>query len=146
MPSPVKEWARRRSKATREQAAQAARAPKIVEQIRREAKAAGATLAHGGQGGLDPKLALRVFRKDKWRCQIPNCETPKEKIDLDHIGGHPHELLNDPEADAWLKAEAEKGKQNTTDGIHVLCLRHHDLVHTREREIEDGKQPQPMTA
>jgi hypothetical protein len=85
-----------------------------------------------------------VFRRCEWECSVPNCKTPKENLDLDHIGGHPHELLNDPEADAWLKEEAAKGKRDTEEGIHTLCARHHDAVHDRERAIDSGKKPPKM--
>lgn len=133
----LSKWARRR----------AARAgvDTTVETIQREAKAAGATLKSDGKGGLDPKLALKVFRRDKYTCKVPGCKTAKENLDLDHIGGHAAELEEDPKAAAWLKKEAAKGKQNTPDGIHVLCGRHHDMVHQRERAIEADKKPPPMT-
>jgi hypothetical protein len=117
----------------------------IRAKIRRMAKLAGATLANDGKGGLDPKLALEVFKRGKFRCSVPGCKTPKDKVDLDHIGGHAAELEQDPKAAAWLKAEAEKGKENTPDGLHTLCARHHDMVHQRDNAIEDGKTPPPMS-
>ena len=117
----------------------------IREKIRRMAKLAGATLNNGGKGGLDPKLALEVFKRGKFRCSVPGCKTPKDKVDLDHIGGHAAELEQDPKAAAWLKEEAEKGKENTPDGLHTLCARHHDMVHQRDNAIEDGKTPPPMS-
>jgi hypothetical protein len=117
----------------------------IRAKIRRMAKIAGATLANGGKGGLDPKLALECFKRGKFRCSVPGCKTPKDKVDLDHIGGHVHELEDDPKAVAWLKAEAEKGKENTPEGLHTLCARHHDMVHQRENAIENGNTPPPMS-
>ena len=117
----------------------------IRAKIRRMAKLAGATLANDGKGGLDPKLALESFKRGKFRCSVPGCKTPKDKVDLDHIGGHAAELEQDPKAAAWLKAEAEKGKENTPDGLHTLCARHHDMVHQRDNAIEDGKTPPPMS-
>jgi hypothetical protein len=115
---------------------------KIVE----GAKRAGATLANGGKGGLEPDLALRVFQRDKFTCQVPGCSTPQEDLDLDHIGGHPLEIADDVEATKWLKEQAAKGKQDTEDGIHVLCLRHHNMVHDRERALEDGEKPKELPA
>lgn len=144
MPNDAVGWARRRLAAVRTERAAAKKNPDIIATIQREAEENEATLASDGKGGLDPSLALEVFRRDEWMCQIPNCETPKEDLDLDHIGGHPHELLDDPEADAWLQEQAQKGKQDEPDGIHVLCLRHHDMVHQRERALEHGKEPPPM--
>lgn len=118
---------------------------KIVAQIQAEAKKNGATLANEGRGGLDPRMALKVFRRDGWKCGVPKCTTAKENIDLDHIGGHPLELKDDPEAYEWLKKESEKGKQDDGGkGLHVLCERHHDAVHSRERSIEQGNEPKPL--
>ena len=117
----------------------------IRAKIRRMAKLSGATLANDGKGGLDPKLALEAFKRGKFRCSVPGCKPPKDKVDLDHIGGHAHELEDDPQAAAWLKAEAEKGKENTPEGLHTLCARHHDMVHQRERAIDDGNTPPPMS-
>lgn len=145
MPRKLEGWARRKIKADRRRAAKAKTDADVVATIQREAKAAGATLKNHGKGGLDPNLALKVFRRDEYACQVPNCKTPKEEVDLDHIGGHAHELEEDPEASAWLKEQAEKGKENTPEGIHCLCGRHHDMVHERDRAIENGKQPPPMT-
>jgi len=141
----MREWGRRHLRETTRKYAGASK-PDVVATIQSEAKAAGATLKSEGKGGLDPELALKVFRRDKWRCGVPNCKTPKENLDLDHIGGHEHELTEDPEADAWLKAEAKKGKRDEPDAIHVLCARHHDMVHQRDRAIEDGKKPASMKA
>ena len=141
----VKGWATRKVQATRRKAGKSMSAAEVVATIQKEAKAAGATLANNGKGGLDPNLALTVFRRDKFSCRVPNCKTAKKDVDLDHIGGHAHELEEDPKAAAWLKEQAGKGKENTPDGLHCLCLRHHDLVHKRDRAIENGKQPPPMT-
>jgi hypothetical protein len=145
MPRKFERWASRRQRQDARNASGANEKAKIVKQIQAEAKEAGATLANAGRGGLDPNLALEVFQRDEWTCSVPNCNTPKEDLDLDHIGGHAHELEEDEEAAAWLQAEAKKGKQNNPDGLHVLCLRHHNMVHQRERAIEDGKQPPPMS-
>ena len=145
MPRKIEDWARRKVKAGRRKTGKAMSDAEVVSTIQKEAKAAGATLKNDGKGGLDPNLALKVFRRDKYTCQVPNCKTPKKEADLDHIGGHAAELEQDPKAAAWLKEQAEKGKENTLDGLHVLCGRHHDLVHSRDRAIEDGKKPPPMT-
>jgi hypothetical protein len=145
MPRKLEGWAHRKVRAARRAAGKAISDAEVVATIQKEAKAAGATLANDGKGGLDPRLALKVFRRDHFACQVPNCKTPKKDADLDHIGGHVHELEQDPKAAAWLKDQAEKGKENTPDGLHVLCSRHHDLVHQRDRAIENGKKPPPMT-
>lgn len=119
----------------------------IVRRIQREARAAGATLAHGGKGGLDPRLALRVFRRDKWRCQNEDCPAPKKDLDLDHQSGHPEEILEDPDArkNRGDRAAARAGDDPKDDRfLHVLCARCHDAVHDRERALEKGKKPRPM--
>ncbi len=117
-----------------------------VEQIQKEAKAAGATLAHGGKGGLDPALALKVFRRDKWKCSNEDCPEPKRDLDLDHISGHAKEIKEDPDArdDEDLKEGVELGHVDDPDALHVLCKSCHDRAHDRERSIEDGKKPKPM--
>lgn len=144
MTTTIQDWAARKKKADRRAAGKAGSDESVVATIQAEAKDAGATLKNDGKGGLDPRLALTVFRRDKWTCQVPNCKEPQENLDLDHIGGHAHELEEDPEASTWLKEQAEKGKQNTPDGLHVLCARHHDMVHQRDRAIEEGETPPPM--
>lgn len=142
MPRKMQGWAVRRVRAARKSKAESLG---IVKQIQEEAKKNGATLANDGKGGLDPKMALKVFQRDGWKCGVPNCTTSKENLDLDHIGGHPLELKDDPEAYAWLKKESEKGKQDDGGkGLHVLCKRHHDAVHSRERSLEQGNEPKPL--
>jgi hypothetical protein len=117
-----------------------------LKKIRREAKAAGATLKSDGEGGLAPSLALGVFRKYKWRCSNENCPTPKKDLDLDHISGHPQEIAADKGARNRkdLKLGIKLGHVNKIDALHVLCAKCHDAVHNREREIDDGKKPDPM--
>lgn len=142
-----KEWAKRRVKAKRDEVTANAKKPDVVAIIRKEAKAAGATLAHGGRGGLDPKLALEVFRRDNWTCQVEDCPDPKHMIDLDHIAGHAKEIEEDPKArnNEALKKGVELGHINDPDALHVICVMHHDQAHSREEAIEDGKKPKPMT-
>lgn len=144
MPRKFERWAQRHQKRAARNVGKASQDQKIVETIRREAKEKGSTLARDGEGGLDPNLALKVFRRDDYQCQVPNCKTAREMVDLDHLGGHEHELEEDPEAAEWLKEQAEKGKENTPDGLHCLCERHHDMVHERERAIDNGNKPPPM--
>jgi hypothetical protein len=120
----------------------------VVETIQQEAKKAGATLKSGGEGGLDPELALKVFRRDKWRCSIPNCKAPQKNLDLDHIGGHPKEIkeavASGEDVSPLVKAGAAKGHTDTMDDLHVICESHHNAVHARERAIEGGKTPKPL--
>jgi len=145
MPLKMLTWAQRKTTRARKLAVKAKSQADVVKQIQKEAKENGASLKNAGEGGLDPELALEVFRRASFTCQVPGCKTAKQDLDLDHIGGHAHELEQDPKAAAWLKAEAAKGKQNTPEGLHAVCARHHDLFHDRERDIEQGEKPRPMT-
>ncbi len=141
----VDRWSRRGKRAGR-QAADAREDARIVKRIQREAKAHGATLAHDGRGGIDPRRALRAFRRARWRCENPKCPTPKKNLDLDHQSGHPKELREDPEArrDPRARAAARDPDPKDDRTIHVLCEKCHDRVHDRERALEDGDKPAPM--
>lgn len=138
----VRGWARRQKKL-----AGSSSDDRVVRRIRREARAHGATLAHGGEGGLDPRLALKVFRRDHWRCQNKKCPSPKKDLDLDHQSGHPREILEDPKArknPGDLAAVRAGDDPKDDEFLHVICTRCHDAVHDRERAIERGKKPKPM--
>ena len=141
----VAKWARRGKNPGRG-AAQARDDGQIVRRIQREAKAHGATLAHDGKGGIDPRKALRAFRRAKWRCENPKCPTPKKNLDLDHQSGHRKELREDPKGRDNARARAAAREPDPKDDryIHVLCEQCHDRVHERERDIEAGDEPRPM--
>ena len=117
-----------------------------LKKMRREAKAAGATLDNNGEGGLAPSLALGVFRKGRWRCSNTECPAPKKNITLDHISGHPEEIAADRGARNRkdLKRGIAMGHVNKLDAMHVLCAACHDSVHDRERAIDADKKPPPM--
>ena len=117
-----------------------------LKKLRREAKAAGATLESNGEGGLAPSLALGVFRKGRWRCSNTECPAPKKLITLDHISGHPREIAADRGARNRkdLKLGIKMGHVNKLGAMHVLCAACHDEVHDRERAIQDDKKPEPM--
>ncbi len=122
---------------------------RIVRRIQREAKKHGATLAQDGKGGVDPRVALKVFRRDHWRCTNDHCPTPKKNITLDHISGHAKEIEADPEARdrADLKRGIKLGHIDDPAALHVLCEDCHTGkggVHARENQIEAGKKPSPM--
>jgi hypothetical protein len=119
----------------------------VVATIQREAKAAGATLAHDGKGGLDPALVLERMRAAKWRCSNPYCPTPKEALDCDHSSGHPREIFDSLKQ--WqnpkLRAAATKADGPKDDKyVSILCAACHDVCHQRERALEHGKTPPPM--
>jgi hypothetical protein len=118
----------------------------VLKRIRKEAKAAGATLKSNGEGGLRPSLCLGIFRKGKWRCSNEDCPAPKKEITLDHISGHPKEIASDPGARGRkdLKRGIALGHVNKAAALHVLCAACHDRVHDRERQIDKGEKPEPM--
>ena len=142
----IERWARRKRAGAARDTAKAKRDANVVGVIQREAKEHGATLAHGGKGGIDPRIALKVFRRAKWRCENPKCPAPKKDLDLDHQSGHPKEILADPEARKDSKNRAAAADPDPKDDrfLHCICADCHDAVHTRERAIEDGKKPKPM--
>ena len=117
-----------------------------LKKLRREAKAAGATLETNGEGGLPPSLVLGRMRRDKWRCTNEHCPNPKKNLTVDHISGHPKEIAQDPEARGRkdLKRGIALGHVDNIDAIHTICARCHDAVHDREREIDKGKKPEAM--
>jgi hypothetical protein len=140
-------WARRKIKAGRRAAGKAMSDADVVATIQREAKAAGATLAHEGKGGLDSNLVLQRMRAAKYRCSNPYCPTPKEDLDCDHSSGHPKEIFESLKS--WqnpkLRAAATKADGPKDDRfVSILCAKCHDSVHEREQAIENGKTPPPM--
>lgn len=147
MATDQQEWARHRVKAQHDEHKVDRNNPQVVAQIQKEAKANGATLAHGGRGGLDPKVALAAFRRGKWTCSVPGCKTPKKGVDLDHPSGHKQEIQQDPEArdNKPLKKAAALGHSSTDPkALRVVCVRHHTDFHNRERAIERGQKPNPV--
>jgi hypothetical protein len=117
-----------------------------LKKLRKEARAAGATLETNGEGGLPSSLVLGRMRKDKYRCTNENCPDPKKDLTVDHISGHPKEIAADPGARRRkdLKRGIKAGHVNTMDAIHTICATCHDSVHDREREISKGEKPEPM--
>lgn len=143
----LRDWARSQGKS--DNAASALSDEQVVRQMRAEAKRHHATLANGGKGGLDPRLALTVFRRGHWRCSNKNCPTPKQNLTLDHISGHPKEIEEDSGARSRgdLQKGIELGHIDDPKALHVLCEACHTGprgVHAREDAIEDGKTPKPM--
>jgi hypothetical protein len=139
-------WGLRKLKAARRELGDAVDKGAAVRTIQREAKEAGATLKNNGKGGIDPRLALKVFRRAKYRCENEDCPDPQKDLDLDHQSGHPKEIKADPKARKDPKAAAAARAPDPKDDkhLHVLCAACHDRVHDRERAIEDGKKPKPM--
>jgi len=140
------DWASRAVNDAFIKCARASRKSATAQMIQDEAKNYGATLQSGGHGGVDPEIALKVFQRDNWRCANENCPTPRKDLTLDHIAGHAHEIEKDPIArkQSDLRMGIEEGHVDKVDALHVLCAACHDRVHLREREVVQGKKPEPM--
>jgi len=100
---------------------------RALKKLRREARAAGATLATDGEGGLPPSLVLGVMRRDKFHCK--KCGEQKDlslhhKAHLDHPGSK------------WLKKKSKiKGPdRNDPELIATICKDCHDDIHEEDRE------------
>jgi 5-methylcytosine-specific restriction endonuclease McrA len=106
---------------------------KVIASIQREARRKGATLSNGGKGGLEPKLARSVFRRDKYRCVCNAdhgghdgvCGT-KEELGLHHLGGI-----------AKTDELSEMGHENAAENIITICEDCHDALHENARERGD---------
>lgn len=145
----LRDWARSQGKEQKTSAASAMSDEQVVRQMRAEAKRHHATLDNGGKGGLDPRLALTVFRRGHWRCSNKNCPTPKKDLTLDHISGHPKEIAEDDGAKGRsdLQKGIELGHVDDPKALHVLCVQCHTGprgVHAREDAIDAGETPKPM--
>ena len=99
-----------------------------LKKLRREAKAAGATLATGGKGGLDPSLVLGVMRRDRFRCK--KCGG-KADLSVHHKVQHLKHLVGH-----WMKTKAKaKGQaKNDPNVIATLCAPCHDELHQEDRK------------
>jgi hypothetical protein len=142
----TEQWAKSREKTDLKKRGGAGAKAAVIKKIQAEAKKNGATLQSDGKGGVDPNITLQVFRRDKFRCQNKDCPSPKKDITLDHISGHPKEIAKDPKAKnrADLKKGIKLGHVDAVAALHTLCAACHNSVHSREREIDAGKKPQPM--
>lgn len=98
---------------------------KALKKLQDEAKAAGATLATGGKGGLPPSHVLGIMRRDEFKCK--KCGT--QKMLSVHHKGH----LKNP-VSRWLK---KKGSDDSENNTVTICADCHDDIHQ-----EDNKQSQ----
>lgn len=119
---------------------------RALKTLRKEARAAGATLETNGEGGLPSSLVLGRMRRDKYRCSNEDCPNPKKNLTIDHVSGHPKEIAEDPGARGRkdLKRGIKAGHVSTIDAIHTICSRCHGMVHDRERSIDKGEKPEAM--
>jgi hypothetical protein len=96
-----------------------------LARIQREAKRTGSELASGGKGGLDSRLVLQVFRRDKYRCktcgQLGNIAR-NGGLSVHHKGG-----IVDSE---WL---SNKGHENSLNNLVSICADCHDKEHEKAK-------------
>ena len=102
---------------------------KALKAMQREAKAASATLARDGKGGLPPSLVLGVMRRDKYQCK--RCGTNQNLI-VHHKGG----IVRSK----WL---SEMGHKNTPQNIVTVCEECEDEQHEQARK--DGVDSSQVT-
>lgn len=106
-----------------------------LHKLRVEARKAGAKLANGGRGGLNPSLVLAVFRRDEFTCKVHG-----DKGEGDHRGLTLHHKGGIVESE-WL---SKKGHKNELNNLVTLCSKAHDEVHTKAREEGvDSSQKEP---
>lgn len=126
MSKTLAEWAgrqARRDKAAARPARAGLSAPerRALHLLRREAKAAGASLENRGRGGLSPSLVLHVMRRDGYACKL--CEGREHALTLHHKGGVVEKR--------WV---ALRGPRNEPSSLLTVCGPCHDRVHAEYRE------------
>ena len=94
---------------------------RALENLRQEAKEAGASLQSDGEGGLPSSLVLGVMRRDEYKCK--RCGK-RENLSVHHKGH-----LENP-VSRWLK---KKGKSNDENNIVTICGACHDAIHNEDR-------------
>lgn len=105
-----------------------------LKQLQKEARRAKSFLASGGKGGLDPKLAHAVFRRDKYKCKVCGKKGSEDNaLTLHHKGG----IVSS-------ERESRAGHKNTESNIVTLCEHCHDDLHEEaRREGNDSSQVTP---
>jgi hypothetical protein len=103
---------------------------KALSLLRSEAKKAGATLAHDGEGGLPPSLVLHVMRRDEFTCK--RCGT-QENLIVHHKGG----IVRSDRL-------SQMGHRNVPQNIVTVCEPCEDKQHTQARKDGvDASQVEP---
>jgi anaerobic selenocysteine-containing dehydrogenase len=101
---------------------------RALAKLQAEAKAAGATLATGGKGGLPPSTVLGVMRRDgPFQCR--KCGGKKD-LSIHHKAGAPN-LVS--------KAMRKQGHSNDPKNLATICQKCHDDIHDEDREAGEEK-------
>lgn len=114
---------------------------RALRTLRREARAAGATLASNGEGGIAPSRVLGVMRRDGFACKV--CGR-NQNLGLHHKSEH----LEDPKAKARSLLLRRQGRVDDPSNLTTICESKagyegcHDRVHRKDREEhgEPGQQ------
>jgi len=108
---------------------------RALNNMRKEARQAGAKLKSNGEGGLPPSLVLGVMRRDKFTCKVHG-----DKGEGEHDGITVHHKGGIVESE-WL---SQKGHKNDPNNIVTLCGKAHDEIHEKaKREGVDSEQVTP---
>lgn len=90
-----------------------------LKKLQAEAKAAGATLATGGKGGLPSSMVLGRMRRDDYECKVCG---GKENLSMHHKAG-----IVESE---WLN---KKGHKLQFNNLVTICEDCHDQLHEEAR-------------
>lgn len=121
-------------------AAPKARGPgeqRALDTLRREAAAAGATLASDGEGGLPSSTVLGAMRKAEYTCQICGRQedlSVHHKAKLEHPSKRMARMLGRLAGD-------------DPNGLACVCTACHNRLHNRDRKgVFEGKDGEPAPA
>ena len=96
-----------------------------LAKMQREAKAAGATLATGGKGGLPPSMCLGAFRRHEWKCAA--CGGKKD-LTIHHVAH-----LENP-SPKMVRFGKKLDQRNDPKAVECVCQKCHDRIHQRDRD------------
>lgn len=102
-----------------------------LRKTREEAKAAGATLATDGEGGIPPSQALGVFRRCEWKCMLCGGQ--------DDLSLHHKAHLENPSPK--MKRLGRRLEKNDPKSLVACCAACHDNVHNADRANVEGNEP-----
>jgi len=99
-----------------------------LRKTREEAKAAGATLATDGEGGIPASQALGVFRRCEWKCM--RCSGQK------NLSLHHKAHLDNPSKK--MRRLGRRVEKDDPRGLVAICEDCHDSIHNADRANVEG--------
>ena len=105
---------------------------RALAKMQREAKAAGATLATGGEGGLPPSMVLGAMRRDGFKCKRCGGQS--------NLSVHHKAHLDNPSPKMKRLGESVD-QRNDPKAIVTICENCHDGVHDEDRANVEGNAP-----